>query len=266
MPPHFLDKLRDMIQNPANADIICWTDSGDEFIIFDQYKFETQALRLHMPRIKDSSFRRYLSLNGFRRTNKQSQVHRVFHHPTFRNEIAGRQPQDAQLSPRSDSACAVKAAALRFSEVDGHFDFTSVEKNDSGSANLQKPLRTILKKREAKQLAKNDDRVQRNSFRHLMLPQLPKILIWVPSKASSRHLEPSKHDDLKMGQLAGHSNKFGCKNGIVQIELGADDTQLQRLLASHASVLQKSKTQASTKAAEILFQKIVDKENTDFAR
>lgn len=89
MVPGFILKLWKMINDPQCDDLICWSDSGQSFIIADPPKF-SQELSKYFKHNNLSSFIRQLNMYGFRKvaTIENSGLHPVtddlhFYHNDF---------------------------------------------------------------------------------------------------------------------------------------------------------------------------------------
>ncbi|KAI0647424.1 hypothetical protein C8Q79DRAFT_1009523 [Trametes meyenii] len=91
--PHFLLKLYEMLNDPANDEMIRWSDEGDSFYVVREERFAREVLGHWFKHQNFSSFVRQLNLYGFRRvTHLQQGILRMGHesqsnhfgHPYFR--------------------------------------------------------------------------------------------------------------------------------------------------------------------------------------
>jgi hypothetical protein len=89
-PPHHIVKsliivflALQIVSDPANANIVCWNDAGDEFIVKDEHQFSTEVLKDHFRHQNFSSFVRQLNFYGFRKRSTSSH-HSHFKHVNFR--------------------------------------------------------------------------------------------------------------------------------------------------------------------------------------
>ncbi|KAF8122802.1 hypothetical protein EV363DRAFT_1230315 [Boletus edulis] len=63
--PAFLQKLYEMFNDPANQDLIRWSDTGDSFFVLDQERFANEVLGRWFKHKRFSSFVRQLNMYGF---------------------------------------------------------------------------------------------------------------------------------------------------------------------------------------------------------
>jgi hypothetical protein len=88
--PLFLLKSFSILEN-APADIICWSEDGESFIVKDSERFSNEIIPSHFKHNKFTSFVRQLNFYGFRKVkgklnnnNKNEQNQWEFKHPYFR--------------------------------------------------------------------------------------------------------------------------------------------------------------------------------------
>ncbi|KAI5990536.1 hypothetical protein F5J12DRAFT_474887 [Pisolithus orientalis] len=63
--PAFLQKLYEMVNDPADHDLIRWSDTGDSFFVLDQERFSSEVLGRWFKHKNFSSFVRQLNMYGF---------------------------------------------------------------------------------------------------------------------------------------------------------------------------------------------------------
>ncbi|KAF8126005.1 hypothetical protein EV363DRAFT_1434413 [Boletus edulis] len=63
--PAFLQKLYEMVNDPADQDLIRWSDTGDSFFVLDQERFANEVLGRWFKHKRFSSFVRQLNMYGF---------------------------------------------------------------------------------------------------------------------------------------------------------------------------------------------------------
>ncbi|KIJ59699.1 hypothetical protein HYDPIDRAFT_32921 [Hydnomerulius pinastri MD-312] len=63
--PAFLQKLYEMVNDPADHDLIRWSDTGDSFFVLDQERFASEVLGRWFKHKNFSSFVRQLNMYGF---------------------------------------------------------------------------------------------------------------------------------------------------------------------------------------------------------
>ncbi|KIJ16626.1 hypothetical protein PAXINDRAFT_75006 [Paxillus involutus ATCC 200175] len=63
--PAFLQKLYEMVNDPADQDLIRWSDTGDSFFVLDQERFASEVLGRWFKHKNFSSFVRQLNMYGF---------------------------------------------------------------------------------------------------------------------------------------------------------------------------------------------------------
>ncbi|KAH7921058.1 hypothetical protein BV22DRAFT_1097134 [Leucogyrophana mollusca] len=63
--PAFLQKLYEMVNDPADHDLIRWSDAGDSFFVMDQERFASEVLGRWFKHKNFSSFVRQLNMYGF---------------------------------------------------------------------------------------------------------------------------------------------------------------------------------------------------------
>ncbi|RPD66501.1 hypothetical protein L226DRAFT_500934 [Lentinus tigrinus ALCF2SS1-7] len=90
--PRFLLKLYEILNDPANENLIKWSDAGDSFYIYNQERFAREVLGKWFKHQNFSSFVRQLNLYGFRKISALQQgllrmdnetEHIQFAHPYF---------------------------------------------------------------------------------------------------------------------------------------------------------------------------------------
>ncbi|KAF8548585.1 hypothetical protein OG21DRAFT_1471079 [Imleria badia] len=63
--PAFLQKLYEMVNDPADQDLIRWSDTGDSFFVLDQERFASEVLGRWFKHKNFSTFVRQLNMYGF---------------------------------------------------------------------------------------------------------------------------------------------------------------------------------------------------------
>ncbi|XP_067948168.1 heat shock factor protein 1-like isoform X2 [Watersipora subatra] len=90
--PAFLLKVRNLLDDPTNNDLICWNlnnNDGDSFIIFDQTRFAKEVLPQYFKHNNLASFIRQLNMYGFKKITNIDQGGLLtrddmeFHNPYF---------------------------------------------------------------------------------------------------------------------------------------------------------------------------------------
>ncbi|KAF7147028.1 hypothetical protein RHSIM_Rhsim03G0236900 [Rhododendron simsii] len=69
LPPRFLEKTYQIVNVPANNDIISWNDDGSTFIVWNRTEFATVLLKKHFNHDNFSNFHCRLNDYGFRKVN-----------------------------------------------------------------------------------------------------------------------------------------------------------------------------------------------------
>ncbi|XP_072374560.1 heat shock factor protein 4 isoform X5 [Scyliorhinus torazame] len=65
--PAFLTKLWTLVEDPETNDLICWSESGTSFHVFDQGRFAKEVLPKYFKHNNMASFVRQLNMYGFRK-------------------------------------------------------------------------------------------------------------------------------------------------------------------------------------------------------
>ncbi|XP_010439948.1 PREDICTED: heat stress transcription factor A-1a-like [Camelina sativa] len=71
LPPPFLSKTYDMVEDPATDAIVSWSPTNNSFIIWDQSEFARYLLPKHFKHNNLSSFIRQLNTYGFRKVSER---------------------------------------------------------------------------------------------------------------------------------------------------------------------------------------------------
>ncbi|XP_019089758.1 PREDICTED: heat stress transcription factor A-1a-like [Camelina sativa] len=71
LPPPFLSKTYDMVEDPATDAIVSWSPTNNSFIIWDQSEFSRYLLPKHFKHNNLSSFIRQLNTYGFRKVDSE---------------------------------------------------------------------------------------------------------------------------------------------------------------------------------------------------
>ncbi|EDR10420.1 uncharacterized protein LACBIDRAFT_147701, partial [Laccaria bicolor S238N-H82] len=93
--PAFLQKLYEMVNEPKNAELICWSVAGDTFFVLDHERFAHEVLGRWFKHRNFSSFVRQLNMYGFHKIphlqqgvlkSDDDKEHWNFVHPNFRRD------------------------------------------------------------------------------------------------------------------------------------------------------------------------------------
>ncbi|KAI8536257.1 hypothetical protein RHMOL_Rhmol10G0242600 [Rhododendron molle] len=68
-PAKFVEKTYQIVNDPANNDIILWNNDGSTFIVWNPTAFSGDLLKKHFKSDNFTSFHRQLNLYGFRKVN-----------------------------------------------------------------------------------------------------------------------------------------------------------------------------------------------------
>uniref|UniRef100_A0A0E9V4R7 HSF-type DNA-binding domain-containing protein n=1 Tax=Anguilla anguilla TaxID=7936 RepID=A0A0E9V4R7_ANGAN len=66
--PAFLIKLWTLVEDPDTDSLICWSQSGTTFHVFDQARFSKEVLPKYFKHNNMASFVRQLNMYGFRKS------------------------------------------------------------------------------------------------------------------------------------------------------------------------------------------------------
>lgn len=101
----FLSKLHSILSNESIKDVICWSDEGDRFNIFDCVKLQEEVIPLYFKHRNMKSFIRQLNLHGFKKirmgggSKGTEATYDTYRHTLFRRT----QPDLLQLIKRKAS-------------------------------------------------------------------------------------------------------------------------------------------------------------------
>ncbi|KAF9242068.1 hypothetical protein BU15DRAFT_44428 [Melanogaster broomeanus] len=121
--PAFLQKLYEMVNDPADQDLIRWSDTGDSFFVLDQERFASEVLGRWFKHKNFSSFVRQLNMYGFHKIpHLQQGVLRSdsdtefwnFEHPHFlrgQPDLLCLIQRKKQAAPTSEDSHVVPAAS-----------------------------------------------------------------------------------------------------------------------------------------------------------
>mmetsp|Transcript_14752 Transcript_14752/g.30900 ORF Transcript_14752/g.30900 Transcript_14752/m.30900 type:complete len:460 (+) Transcript_14752:93-1472(+) len=74
---HFTRRLHDLLSQPSNKDIMCWTSNGDAFCILNKNLFVERIMSVHFQNAKFASFSRRLKRWGFKRIDVNGKIPKI---------------------------------------------------------------------------------------------------------------------------------------------------------------------------------------------
>lgn len=74
---HFTRRLHDLLSQPSNKDIMCWTSNGDAFCILNKTLFVERIMPVHFQNAKFASFSRRLKRWGFKRIDVNGKIPKI---------------------------------------------------------------------------------------------------------------------------------------------------------------------------------------------